>query len=272
MSLPASAWGSHFWKFLHITTLAYPLYPNETEKKAFSDIIDAMCVLLPCEQCRKHLNVNMIAHPLTDQILSIKINLIMWVYELHSCVNHYSGKPNVPFERAILDLIIHPATNPSNTPDHVPEAPVPPPPVPQPLPPVSNYPDHTNAIDLIATKYQGTVIDTRAIYQRIADKKIKDALDEEHSKQVYMKRFTPEQRDAMEQKKMLLEKQQKARATQQARENYMASLSLEVPKQHTVNLETLVNEFATHMRHEQSPETKHILFTVLNKIIDASTI
>lgn len=106
MSLSTTLWGKSFWLFLHYTSLTYPIYPNDREKNDFKNIIDALTRLLPCTQCKNHIIEILKYHHLTDEILSIKLKLIVWVYDLHNTINVLTGKPILSFEDAMLNLFI----------------------------------------------------------------------------------------------------------------------------------------------------------------------
>ena len=111
MSLPGSVWGKSGWKFLHYITLTYPEKPSSIEKNDFQNIITALTTLLPCPRCKTHLKNYLKTYPLTEQILSIKFNLIMWVHELHNLVNLSIHKPVLSFEDAMVGLFADPNTD-----------------------------------------------------------------------------------------------------------------------------------------------------------------
>jgi hypothetical protein len=104
MSLPPTIWGSHFWKTLHFITIGYPLNPSKKDKTNISNIINSLETILPCGECRTHYKYNLKHHPLTDDILSIKLKLIVWMHELHNIVNRLTGKEMPPFEYAMVRL------------------------------------------------------------------------------------------------------------------------------------------------------------------------
>ncbi len=92
MSLPTSLWGMSFWKMLHFATLGYKIHPSDEEKIAMRNLIESLQYLLPCPDCRAHLRTNLKQLPLTDDILSVKLKLILWVHELHNRVNLLTKK------------------------------------------------------------------------------------------------------------------------------------------------------------------------------------
>jgi len=59
---------------------------------------------MPCVQCKMHLRQNLRENPLTDEILSVKLKLIMWCHNLHNIVNALTNKPVLSFEDAMLSL------------------------------------------------------------------------------------------------------------------------------------------------------------------------
>lgn len=104
MSLPPKLWGGSVWRFLHFAVLTYPLYPTNTDKENISNVINALPGLLPCKQCRIHLKENLEKTPLTDDVLSIKLKLIMWLHHLHNMVNKITGSEILSFETAMVRL------------------------------------------------------------------------------------------------------------------------------------------------------------------------
>jgi hypothetical protein len=105
MSLSPAIWGLHFWKTLHYVSWGYPLYPDTKDKESFKNIIDSLEYMLPCGECRRHVKDNLKSMPLTDEILSIKLKLILWVFNLHNMVSSMTGKKTMQFEYAIVSLI-----------------------------------------------------------------------------------------------------------------------------------------------------------------------
>ncbi len=104
MSLPPNIWGRYFWKTFHFASLGYAIHPTATDKQNFRNFVDGLQTLLPCNQCRYHIKLNLKVHPLTDEILSVKIKLILWVYHLHNMVNKVVNKKILPFEVAMVKL------------------------------------------------------------------------------------------------------------------------------------------------------------------------
>lgn len=115
-------WGNHFWKTLHYISLEYPNFPTENDKNAMKNIINALPYLLPCIECRFHIKKNLEIYPLTDDILSIKLKLVLWLHNLHNMVNIMLKKNTMTFEEAMLSLFKNKNTEISieiaNIPDH----------------------------------------------------------------------------------------------------------------------------------------------------------
>lgn len=105
-SLPTTIWAKSHWRFLHIMALTYPVYPRTSDKERVKNFLNNLHEFIPCSQCRRHLIENMKIHILTDEILSVKLRLILWVHDLHNMVNMMLGKKILSFEESLIQLII----------------------------------------------------------------------------------------------------------------------------------------------------------------------
>lgn len=80
-------WGEKWWFVLHSAAAAY------TPDKAleFKSLLDAYKGLLPCKECRQHLDLNLKKYPV-DNYLRDNNSLFLWTYILHDAVNVSQNK------------------------------------------------------------------------------------------------------------------------------------------------------------------------------------
>lgn len=81
-------WGPHAWFFFETVVLSYPKIPNAKQKKAIKQFFMSLKELIPCKKCRdnyiKHIELN----PLTNKILSNKVELVIWINTMHNLVEN----------------------------------------------------------------------------------------------------------------------------------------------------------------------------------------
>lgn len=104
MLLNKQNWGSNLWKLKHIITVEYPIVPTAKDINAMKNFIYSLPLLLPCNICKIHYEYILSIHPLTDDILNVKIKLITWMVEIHNIMNVSLGKQEMPFEEAMISL------------------------------------------------------------------------------------------------------------------------------------------------------------------------
>lgn len=97
-------WGHHLWKLKHLISFEYPIINNSNERNAIKNFIYSLQYILPCQYCKMHFEYILQLHPLTDDILKVKIKFIIWLVELHNIVNVSLHKPEISFENAIISL------------------------------------------------------------------------------------------------------------------------------------------------------------------------
>jgi hypothetical protein len=96
-----SVWGPPAWKFLEIVVLNYPSNPNTNDKIHYKIFLESLKDILPCDQCKKHYNENLIKYPLNEQTLSCQYNLINWLLNIHNNVNKMNGKKIMTYSEFI---------------------------------------------------------------------------------------------------------------------------------------------------------------------------
>ena len=92
-----SEWGPKLWNFLHACSFAFPENPSPEEKQAFSNLLDALKILVPCPECRFHYCSYMEKEPVP---LTCGSSLKDWLIEFHNSVNRRTGKPEITTEQA----------------------------------------------------------------------------------------------------------------------------------------------------------------------------
>lgn len=98
-NLDPNLWGLSFWRASHFITLAYPDQPTLDDKNYVRTYFENLKYLLPCEKCREHYAINLKNKPLTDEILSSRNKIILWLFELHNLVNTQLDKPTITLEQ-----------------------------------------------------------------------------------------------------------------------------------------------------------------------------
>ena len=85
-------WGPHGWKFIHYITLGYPNNPTKEIKEKYFNFFQSLQHVIPCSICGAHFQEHMKRTPLTDEILSNKLEFIHWGIHMHNLVNEINGK------------------------------------------------------------------------------------------------------------------------------------------------------------------------------------
>lgn len=88
-------WGPHYWFFLHTVAESYPLYPNETTKRKYYDLIHNMPLFIPIEEMGDKFAVMLDKYPVTPY-LDARESFIRWVHFIHNKYNEYLGKDEMP--------------------------------------------------------------------------------------------------------------------------------------------------------------------------------
>ena len=92
MNIPPQVWGPFLWNTIHIVALGYPSEPTYTHKKAMKEFFEALQVIIPCPNCRRHFAKHLETFPITPH-LDNRRDLFKWTVVLHNSVNKALGKP-----------------------------------------------------------------------------------------------------------------------------------------------------------------------------------
>src|ERR1044071_8282532 len=97
-------WGRYGWYFFHFVTMGYPDNPTIQDKIHYSQYIQNLQYVLPCDKCKNNLKQHLKKYPLTTEALANRTNFVKWGIDLHNIVNYYFGKPMVSYDEALADL------------------------------------------------------------------------------------------------------------------------------------------------------------------------
>ena len=100
-NISPNEWGPYAWRFMHYITMAYPDNPTNIDKQNMKMFFSSIGHILPCEKCRLHFIQHLAKTPLTDEILSTRINVINWFINIHNNVNKMLGKEIMTFNDVI---------------------------------------------------------------------------------------------------------------------------------------------------------------------------
>lgn len=101
MGISAEQWGKEAWHFLHTICYNYPDNPTETDKKDYTDFIDAFQRVLPCPYCAEHFKELLISMP---PKLDNQTELFNWSVDIHNEVNKSNGKSVLNYEEGLTEL------------------------------------------------------------------------------------------------------------------------------------------------------------------------
>jgi hypothetical protein len=104
MHITPNEWGVHCWKFIHHVAWGYPFNPTETDKLNYKQFFTQLGTILPCITCNINYNSHLLIHPLDDDVLLNKTNVMKWTIDMHNEVNKMNNKKIYTYEEA-LELI-----------------------------------------------------------------------------------------------------------------------------------------------------------------------
>jgi hypothetical protein len=85
-------WGPPAWQFLYYLVESYPINPSKDDKEKIVTFIVALANVLPCEKCRKNFKKDLVASPLTDNILSSQSKFKKWIDDVRLGVKKSTEK------------------------------------------------------------------------------------------------------------------------------------------------------------------------------------
>ena len=95
-------WGHYAWPFLFSTAFGYPKNPTKDEINEARDCYTSiMKFLIACSKCRGHAATNLNKYPLTDNVLSTRTNLIIWLTNIKNEINKMQGKKTYSVDETV---------------------------------------------------------------------------------------------------------------------------------------------------------------------------
>ena len=98
-------WGPSTWVFLHSITLNYPDNPTDEDKHNITSFFEYIGKVLPCDRCKVNFRSHLEKNPISDQVVSNKKNLVLWLIDIHNSVNRMNNKPELSHKDALTKII-----------------------------------------------------------------------------------------------------------------------------------------------------------------------
>lgn len=108
MSADPSIWGPHYWYVLHSTAYQLDESPSEEQQQAFTALLNAYAVLIPCEKCRLHFSKAIAAYPPSFESRTAVFD---WTRKLHNKVNERLHKNTLSLRQAEAAILARPPRN-----------------------------------------------------------------------------------------------------------------------------------------------------------------
>lgn len=99
IDLNSEIWGPAGWFFSESICLAYPKNPSMEEKIQYKNYFYSFPYVVPCNKCRYHFLQYINKYPLTDNILSSRLKMIIWILGAHNNVNRMNNKNNITLDK-----------------------------------------------------------------------------------------------------------------------------------------------------------------------------
>jgi hypothetical protein len=94
-------WGRQGWHFIHAVALGYSNTPTEEEKKAASDFINSLTIILPCIHCATNFKEKIEKYP---PRLDNSKDFFEWTVDIHNEVNKENGKDVLSYNQALIEF------------------------------------------------------------------------------------------------------------------------------------------------------------------------
>ena len=89
--LSKETWGPHLWYSMHFIALGFPNEASSIDKKNYKNFYINLPNVIPCEECSKHLAINLNNYQI-DNYLESREKLFQWTVIIHNEVNRMLGK------------------------------------------------------------------------------------------------------------------------------------------------------------------------------------
>lgn len=94
-------WGKHLWFSIHFIAIHYPSEPTEEHKQNYKDFFENLKMVIPCRICQKKYTEHLKVKPLTEDVLSSRLNLFFWTVDIHNIVNESLDKKTWSYDEAL---------------------------------------------------------------------------------------------------------------------------------------------------------------------------
>jgi hypothetical protein len=95
-------WGRKTWMLIHVFAAYAPIDCTYSYFVSYRAFIVTLSKLLPCHDCRGHLQKNMKTLPM-DCYAGGRLALFSWSHKLHNVVNKQTGAPDYKWDKAVKD-------------------------------------------------------------------------------------------------------------------------------------------------------------------------
>ena len=99
-SFDPEVWGPHYWFFLMILAVSYPLKANETTKKKYYDFIINLPLFIPHPKIGNNFSALIDKYPVSPY-LEGKDSFLKWVHFIHNKINIEIGKDEKTLTEAL---------------------------------------------------------------------------------------------------------------------------------------------------------------------------
>jgi hypothetical protein len=100
MKFSPSAWGPHYWFFLHTVAESYPLSPNQVTKRKYYDLIQNFPLFIPDEEIGNKFSRLLDKYPVTPYLDS-RDSFVRWNHFMHNKINGILGKEEISLPLAL---------------------------------------------------------------------------------------------------------------------------------------------------------------------------
>lgn len=101
-------WGRPMWDSLYYICASYPDSADQDEQETIKTYFTIIGRLLPCEICRSNYKNHIKKHPITNDVLKSRYDLINWLISIDNEIRSMHGKPLITYEQVVAKYITLP--------------------------------------------------------------------------------------------------------------------------------------------------------------------
>lgn len=101
LNINSKKWGEPGWIFSFACAFGYPKQPTNEEKNDAERFFTSFKTMLSCYTCRNNYKKHLNDLPLTDEVLSSRINLTKWLVNIKNVVNKSQGLSTYGYDETI---------------------------------------------------------------------------------------------------------------------------------------------------------------------------